>query len=232
MRASHGPNCTRPYGTIDCPRMRFRCSQSLTTHGSHRPPKSICSPVLSLMAGTHRADSAPVRVSSWITSASRAFSPPRTRRFSRSPPRRVSTPSGIRRYPEHASGKRVRNLRSARPYRCAHDPLARSLADHPHTATPSLTVAAAKAPNPAIMTFRDAPLFDITGEERFLQDIMDEVLAQGVWIARARRLRGQQLVESWPSIRLAVTAALSRKECERAAVVVKATVTKVLTKRK
>jgi serine palmitoyltransferase len=82
------------------------------------------------------------------------------------------------------------------------------------------------------MTFRDAPLFDITGEERFLQDIMDEVLAQGVWIARARRLRGQQLVESWPSIRLAVTAALSRKECERAAVVVKATVTKVLTKRK
>ena len=60
-----------------------------------------------------------------------------------------------------------------------------------------------------------------------LQDIVDEVLAQGVWITRARRLRGQELVEVWPSIRLAVTAALSRKECERAAAV-----TRVLAKRK
>ena len=60
-----------------------------------------------------------------------------------------------------------------------------------------------------------------------LQDIVDEVQAQGVWITRARRLRGQELVEVWPSIRLAVTAALSRKECERAAAV-----TRVLAKRK
>jgi serine palmitoyltransferase len=133
---------------------------------------------------------------------------------------------------EHASGKRVRNPCSTRPYRCTHNPLARSLADHPHTATPSLTVAAAKAPNPTITTFRDAPSFDITSEERLLQDIMDEVLAQGVWIARARWLRGQELVDLWPSIRLALMAALSRKECERAAGVVKATVTKVLTKLK
>jgi len=53
-----------------------------------------------------------------------------------------------------------------------------------------------------------------------------------VWITRARRLRGQELVEVRPSIRLAVTAALSRKECERAAGVIKAAVAKVLTKRK
>ena len=58
------------------------------------------------------------------------------------------------------------------------------------------------------------------------------MLAQGVWITRARRLRGQEIVESRPSIRLAVTAALSHKECERAAGVIKAAVTKVLTKRK
>lgn len=76
------------------------------------------------------------------------------------------------------------------------------------------------------------PAFDIAVEERLLQDIVDEALAQGVWITRARRLRGQEVFEARPSIRLAVTSALSRKECERAAGVVKAAAVKVLTKRK
>ena len=89
-----------------------------------------------------------------------------------------------------------------------------------------------KAPNPSTPAPREPPSFDIAGEERVLQDIVDEVLAQGVWITRARRLRGQELVEVRPSIRLAVTAALSRKECERAAAVIKAAVMKVLAKRK
>ena len=74
--------------------------------------------------------------------------------------------------------------------------------------------------------------FDIAGEVRLLQDVVDEVLAQGVWVARARRLRAQELVEPRPSIRLAVTAALSRKGCERAAGVITAAVTKVFAKRK
>jgi len=74
--------------------------------------------------------------------------------------------------------------------------------------------------------------FDIAVEERLLQDIVDEALVQGVWITRARRLRGQEVFEARPSIRLAVTTALSRKECERAAGVVKAAAVKVLTKRK
>ena len=100
---------------------------------------------------------------------------------------------------------------------------------HLRSATPS---ASAKAPNPATPAPREVPSFDIAGEERPLQDIVDEVLVQGVWISRARRLRGQELVETRPSIRLAVTAALSRKECERAAGVIKAAVTKVLVKRK
>ena len=102
---------------------------------------------------------------------------------------------------------------------------------HLRTATPSLSVPAPKSPSPATAASRDAPSFDILGEERVLQDIVDEVLAQGMWITRARRLRGQELVESRLSIRLAVTAALSRKECERATGVIKAAVTKVLTKR-
>ncbi|KAH9029582.1 serine palmitoyltransferase [Lactarius pseudohatsudake] len=93
------------------------------------------------------------------------------------------------------------------------------------------TPASAKPPNPATPAPRDAPSFDISSEERLLQDIVDEALAQGVWTTRARRLRGGELVEARPSIRLAFTAALSRKECERAASVTKAAVVKVLTRR-
>lgn len=113
---------------------------------------------------------------------------------------------------------------------------------HIHVRTPPTThlsplsvpaaSASAKPSNPASPASRDAPTFDIAAEERLLQDIVDEALAQGVWITRARRLRGQEIVEPRPSIRLAVTAALSRKECERAAGIVKAAAVKVLTKRK
>jgi len=98
---------------------------------------------------------------------------------------------------------------------------------HIYVRTQSLSVAtAAKSANPTPLSF------DIEVEERLLQDIVDEAIAQGVWITRARRLRGQEVFEARPSIRLAVTAALSRKECERAAGVVKAAAVKVLTKRK
>ncbi|KAH8984853.1 hypothetical protein EDB92DRAFT_1818918 [Lactarius akahatsu] len=48
---------------------------------------------------------------------------------------------------------------------------------------------------PAIPAPHEAPSFDITGEERLLRDIVNEALAQGVWITRARRLRGQELGE-------------------------------------
>jgi serine palmitoyltransferase len=102
---------------------------------------------------------------------------------------------------------------------------------HLRSATP-MSSATLKAPNPMTPAPREPPSFDIAGEERVLQDIVDEVLSQGVWITRERRLRGQELVEVRPSIRLAVTAALSRREYERGAGVIKATVTKVLAKNK
>ncbi|KAH9032001.1 hypothetical protein EDB85DRAFT_2237926 [Lactarius pseudohatsudake] len=76
------------------------------------------------------------------------------------------------------------------------------------------TYVSAKPPNLATPAPHDAPSFDIAGEERLLQDIVDEALAQGVWITRTRRLRGQEFVEARTSIRLAVTAVLSRKECD------------------
>ncbi|KAH9016318.1 hypothetical protein EDB85DRAFT_2207838 [Lactarius pseudohatsudake] len=81
------------------------------------------------------------------------------------------------------------------------------------------TSASAKPPtlNPATPAPRDAPSFNIVCEEcrGLLQYIVDEALAQGVWITRARRLRGQEFVEARLSIRLAFTAALSRKERSR-----------------
>ena len=56
-----------------------------------------------------------------------------------------------------------------------------------------------------------------------------------LWTRRSRRacrLRGQELVEARLSIRRVVTAALSRKECERAAGVIKGAVSKVLVRHK
>ena len=47
-----------------------------------------------------------------------------------------------------------------------------------------------------------------------------------------RVVSGRELVKVRPSIRLTVTAALPCKECERAAAVITATVSKVLAKRK
>ena len=108
---------------------------------------------------------------------------------------------------------------------------AASLIIHIHLRSPAHSSAVTlKAPNTSTPAPREPPSFDIADEERVLQDIVEEVLAQAVWITRARRLRGQELIEVRPSIRLAVTAALSRKECERASAVIKAAVTKVLAK--
>lgn len=74
--------------------------------------------------------------------------------------------------------------------------------------------------------------FDVEAEERVLQEVVDEALNQGVLITRAKRLRGQEVVEPRPAIKLAVTAALSRKDTEKAAQVVKHALVKVLAKRR
>ena len=78
----------------------------------------------------------------------------------------------------------------------------------------------------------EPPSFDISGEERLLQDIVDEMLMQGVWITCSSRLCGHEPFRARSNIRLAVTATLSPKVCERAASVIRAAVTKVLAKRR
>lgn len=99
------------------------------------------------------------------------------------------------------------------------------------TMSPSLS-ASGKPSNPMSVHPREPEVFDIELEEKLLQDVVDEALAQGVMLTRAKRLRGQELTEVRPSIRLALTAALTRKECEKAASVVKAAFVKVVGKRR
>jgi serine palmitoyltransferase len=76
------------------------------------------------------------------------------------------------------------------------------------------------------------PTYDYEAEERTLQDIVEDSIANGVLLTRAKHLRGQEMIESRPTIRIAATAALTRKEVEKAAGVVKASVTRILSKRK
>lgn len=51
-------------------------------------------------------------------------------------------------------------------------------------------------------------------------------------MTRAKRLKGQEMAERKPSIRIAVSAALTRKEVEKAAGVVKAACSKILGRRR
>ncbi|KAF8816700.1 serine palmitoyltransferase [Phlegmacium glaucopus] len=73
---------------------------------------------------------------------------------------------------------------------------------------------------------------DYDAEERALQDVVEETLAQGVIVTRAKRLKGQEMMETRPSIRLAMTSALSKKETEKAVGVLKAVLVKVLGKKR
>ena len=73
---------------------------------------------------------------------------------------------------------------------------------------------------------------DYDTEERLLQEVVEETLAQGVIVTRAKRLKGQEMMETRPSIRLAMTSALTKKETEKAVGVLKAALVKVLGKKR
>ena len=102
---------------------------------------------------------------------------------------------------------------------------------HPGSA---LLPSSAKPSNPTSILSRDAARWewDVEAEERLLQEVVEEALSQGVMITKAKRLRGQEMVEPRPSIRLAMTSALTKKETEKTVNVVKSALVKVLSKRK
>jgi serine palmitoyltransferase len=74
--------------------------------------------------------------------------------------------------------------------------------------------------------------WDTYAEERILQEVVEECLAGGVLVTRAKRLRGQEWNEPRPSIKLAMTSALTRKETEKAVGVVKNAFVKVVGRRR
>ncbi|KAJ7122974.1 serine palmitoyltransferase [Mycena epipterygia] len=89
-----------------------------------------------------------------------------------------------------------------------------------------------KPSNPTSILPRDAGKWDwdIDAEERLLQQVVDEALKRGVMITRAKRLRGQEMVEARPSIRLALTSELSAEEVKKAVKVVSQALKDVLRK--
>lgn len=61
---------------------------------------------------------------------------------------------------------------------------------------------------------------------------MEECLTQGVWVTRAKRLKGQEMAERRPSIRIAVCAGLGKKEIEKGVGVLKGVIVKILSRRR
>jgi serine palmitoyltransferase len=87
--------------------------------------------------------------------------------------------------------------------------------------------------NPAsVVSAKDPVTFDWQTEEKILQEVVDEALNADVLITRAKKLRGQELVEVRPTIRLAITSALTKRETEKAAAAVKSAFLKVLSRRR
>ena len=64
-------------------------------------------------------------------------------------------------------------------------------------------------------------------EEAMLQEIVDEALANGLLITRARRLRGQEVFDPEPSLKVCVSAMFTRKEMEKAGKVLRDAIVKV-----
>lgn len=69
----------------------------------------------------------------------------------------------------------------------------------------------------------------IEREEVILQEVVEEALnTGGVLVTRTRRLRGQETFEARPSIKLALSSSLSKKDMEKAVGALKAAFLKVL----
>ncbi|QRV98911.1 aminotransferase class I and II protein [Ceratobasidium sp. AG-Ba] len=87
-------------------------------------------------------------------------------------------------------------------------------------------------PASPVIHFTLKTLSSLPSTQSVLQQIVDECLAQGVLITRARRLRGQEAAEPRPSVKIVCSAALGRKDVEKAAGIVKGAVTKIVAKRR
>lgn len=80
-------------------------------------------------------------------------------------------------------------------------------------------------------SLKPSPDVSLTEEARILQDVVDEALNNGVLLTRAMVVAQHEMNVRRPSIRICVSAALSKKECEKAAGVIKAAVSKISKRR-
>ena len=110
--------------------------------------------------------------------------------------------------------------------------LALPSADSPPASSKTGSHAHGGKSNPGSVIPANPTKFNLHDEERLLQQVVEECLAQGVMITRAKHLHGLEFYDPRPSIRLAVTVALSKKDCEKAAGVMKNVLVKVLGKRR
>lgn len=69
-------------------------------------------------------------------------------------------------------------------------------------------------------------------QEKILQDVVDEGVANGVLMTRAQKVWSQETFQAKPSIRLCVSAALTKKEAEKAAAAIKTALIKVMSKKR
>lgn len=97
---------------------------------------------------------------------------------------------------------------------------------------PSSALTMAKKSSPTSVHPANWVESDWQTEERLLQEVVDDCLAQGVMITRAKRLRGQEAIEPPAMLKIVATSALSKKDCEKATAVVAAALRKVLGRRR
>ncbi|BEI80279.1 hypothetical protein CcaverHIS002_0108080 [Cutaneotrichosporon cavernicola] len=81
-----------------------------------------------------------------------------------------------------------------------------------------------------IHIFLQTPPPSLEEEEALLQEIVDEALAGGVLITRARRLRGQEPIEPEPSLKITVSGNMTRKEVEKAGRVLRDAIVRIVRK--
>ena len=102
---------------------------------------------------------------------------------------------------------------------------------HPPAFSDAVVACDSEGPEPRNPCFAQATVVRYRRRGARAAGYRGEALAQGIWITRARRLRGQELVEVRPGIRIAFMNALSNKQCEGATTVIKAAIRKELAKR-
>ncbi len=68
--------------------------------------------------------------------------------------------------------------------------------------------------------------------DRMLQDVVDECLANGVLVTRSRHIAGQERWKFYSSIKVCVTTGFTKRELEKAGMVVRSAISKVVKLRK